>query len=80
MSRGGVGGGQEDVATIILAIIKCEQDQDFWQQLNYTFGKARGRSSTLVQVEGLHDSVEEQVTKASVEDVSGQTYTARGSI
>ncbi len=52
----------------ILAIIKREQDQAFWQRLNYSCGKVKGGSPTLVQVEGPNDSVDEHVTKADVEN------------
>ena len=60
--------GKEDVAAKILAIIKREQDQAFWRRLNYTYGKVKGRSPTLVQVEGLNDLVEEHVTKGDMEN------------
>ena len=60
--------GKEDVAAKILAIIKREQDQAFWRRLNYTYGKVKGRSPTLVQVEGPNDLVEEHVTKGDMEN------------
>ncbi len=60
--------GKEDVAAKILEIIKKEQDQAFWRRLNYTCGKVKGGSPTLVQVEGPNDSVDEHVTKADVEN------------
>ncbi len=60
--------GKEDVATKILAIIKREQDQDFWRRINHTCGKARGGSITSVQVEGPNNSVNKHVTKSEVED------------
>ncbi len=60
--------GKEDVATKILAIIKREQNRDFWRQINHTCGKARGGSITSVQVEGPNNSVNEHVTKLEVED------------
>ncbi len=60
--------GKEDIAAKTLAIIKREQDQAFWWQLNYTCGKVKGRSPTSVQGEGSNDSVDEHVTKADVEN------------
>ena len=41
---------------------------DLWWRLNYTCGKVKGRSPTLVQVEGPNDSVDEHVKKADVEN------------
>jgi hypothetical protein len=71
--------GKKDVAAKILAIIKRVQDQAFWWRLNYTCGKVKGRSPTLVQVEGPNDLVDEHLTKADVEMSYGQSSIARGS-
>ncbi len=50
-SQGDKRRGKEDIAAKILAIIKREQDRAFWWRLNYTCGKVKGGSPTLVQVE-----------------------------
>ena len=42
--------GRDEAATKILAIIQREHDKSFWRKNNYTCGKVKGGSPTLVQV------------------------------
>jgi hypothetical protein len=57
--------GREEAMAQILAIIKCKQDQSFWQQLNYMCKKTKTGSPPSVQVPGINDLVVEHVTQPS---------------
>ncbi len=60
--------GQDKAAVEILAIIKQEQDRDFWWKLNYTCGKTKGGSPTSIQVprNGQDDQTDEYATQLTV--------------
>jgi hypothetical protein len=50
----------------ISAIIQREQQQKFWQKLNYVTGKKKTRSKTSIQVEGTHGIIMERTTPETV--------------
>jgi hypothetical protein len=52
----------------ICAIIRREQQQDFWRKLNYVTGKKRTQSATTIQVEDKGEAIMERTTKDMVEN------------
>ena len=61
--------GRQEAAKTILAIIKREQDRDFWRKLNYTCGKTKGGSPTSVHVPtGWDNQYTKHTTQESVHD------------
>ena len=62
--------GRDEAATKILAIIQRDHDKSFWWKINYTCGKVRGGSPTLVQVlrNGSDDQVDEHTNQATVHE------------
>jgi hypothetical protein len=62
--------GQDKVAVKFLAIIKREQDMDFWRKLNYSCSKTKGGSSTSIQVprNGWDNQTYEYTTQLTVHE------------
>ncbi len=60
--------GRNKAATKILAIIQQEHDKSFWRKINYTCGKVKGGSPTIIQVprNGRDDQVNKFSTQATV--------------
>jgi hypothetical protein len=57
----------EEAFNKICAIIQREQQQNFWQKLNYVTGKKKSRSATSIQVECQEGSIMERMTQETVE-------------
>ncbi len=56
----------EEAFNKICAIIRREQQQDFWRKLNYVTGKKQMRSATMIQVEDKGGAIMERITKDTV--------------
>jgi hypothetical protein len=67
----------------ISAIIKQEQQRNFWRRLNYCTGKKKTRSATTIQVEGMGGAIIKHTTRESVEqtifsEIHNTRYTMAG--
>ncbi len=71
----------EEAFQIISAIIQREQQQFFWQKLNYVTGKKKTHSTTSIQVEGpdrAHNTRNSQ-TNNHLGDAQEKIYAGKGS-
>jgi hypothetical protein len=58
----------EEAFNKICAIIRREQQQDFWRKLYYVTGKKQTQSTTTIQVEDKGGAIMERTTKDTVEN------------